>query len=65
MDMEDGIGKSFFKDGKAFEKFSKLSPEDRKRVLDGKEIDTSEVDQIIDDIKNKAKDNWTRKKKEE
>ena len=49
-------GKSFFKDGKAFEKFCLMPKADREKMLNGEPIEVPEVDEIIDEVKEKAKE---------
>ena len=47
-------GKSFFKDGKAFEKFCLMPKADREKLLNGEPVSVPEVDEILEDVKKKA-----------
>jgi hypothetical protein len=47
-------GKSFFKDGKAFEEFCLMPKADREKILNGEPVAVPEVDEILDEVKKKA-----------
>jgi len=47
-------GKSFFKDGKAFEKFCLMPKADREKMLKGEPVNVPEVDEILEEVKKKA-----------
>lgn len=50
------VGKSFFKDGKSFEEFCLMPKAERERVLKGEPVKVTEVDEILKEVKEKAKE---------
>jgi hypothetical protein len=66
------VDKSFFKDEEAFEKFAKLKKEEKEKILlkscpgfyPAVDKGTEEVDQILDEVKEKATANKKKKEKD-
>ncbi len=65
------VNKSFFKDEESFEKFAKMKKEEKEQILNScpgfyPAVDkgTEEVDQILDEVKEKATANKKKKEKD-